>query len=238
LPAQRSVSIERGATIMTVSRFLQRMLNPHARLVEQASAQPESPLQLPVDIFVNEQAITLRLMTAADTAAIGEFARSLPPDDLLFLRRDITRAEDVSTWVHEINAGLVTTVLAIAANRRVVGYATVASDGLTWTRHVRELRVMVTPELRGMQLGRVLTAQAFAIAKQQGAKKMVAQMTTDQRSAIAVFSAMGFQSEARLRGQVVDRAGHPHDLEIMSLDIDDFDARLELALLAVQTDLV
>src|SRR4051812_33814477 len=97
---------------------------------------------------------------------------------------------------------------------------------------------MVAPELRGQHLGRLLTAQAFAIAKQQGARKMVAQMTSEQRSAIAIFAAMGFQPEARLRGQVIDRAGHLHDLEIMSLDIEAFDARLELALLAVNAELV
>ncbi len=223
--------------IMTVSRFLEQMLNPNARLVEQASAQPESPLQFPVDIFVNEQTITLRLMTASDAGGMVEFARSLPPDDLLFLRRDITRAEHVETWIHEINTGLVTTILAVAGER-VVGYATVASDGLAWTRHVRELRVMVAPELRGKHLGHLLTTQAFAIAKQQGARKMVAQMTTDQRSAASIFAAMGFQSEARLRGQVTDRDGRLHDLEIMSLDVEAFDARLELAMLAITADLV
>ena len=47
----------------------------------------------------------------------------------------------------------------------------VVADGLAWTRHVRELRVMVAPLMRGAHPGCLLTVQAFAIAGQQGAKK-------------------------------------------------------------------
>jgi hypothetical protein len=41
-------------------------------------------------ILANGRHVALRLMGAADREQILTFARSLPPDDLLFLRTDIT----------------------------------------------------------------------------------------------------------------------------------------------------
>ena len=44
-------------------------------------------------------------------------------------------------------------------------------------------------------------------------------MTSDQRSAIAVFEEMGFRGEALLRDYVRDAAGITHDMAILSLDV-------------------
>jgi L-amino acid N-acyltransferase YncA len=197
-------------------------------VMEQAEAQPEAPLALPAQIMLGDASVELRYLTAEDGPAILAFARTLPPGDLLFLRRDITRPEQVDNWLHEASAGLATTILALQ-DGQIVGYATVAADGLTWTRHVRELRVLVAPRMRGHHLGRKLVEEAFAVARQQGARKMMAQMTVDQESAIAAFKRIGFQAEARLHGQVIDRKGELHDLQIMSLNVDEFEAKLELA---------
>ena len=119
---------------------------------------------------------------------------------------------------------------------RIVGYTSVATDRLGWTRHVAELRVLIAEEMRGKRLGRLLTEQAFTLAKERGVKKMMAQMTTDQEAAIKVFSRMGFQREARLRNQVMDRDGALHDLQIMSLDVDEFQAKIDVMLLSAQSE--
>jgi L-amino acid N-acyltransferase YncA len=173
--------------------------------------------------------VLLRALTPGDGPAILAFAKALPTHDLLFLRRDITRPDQVDAWLREAASGQIDTVLALQGDQ-IAGYASVASDGLSWTRHVRELRVMVAESMRGKHLGRILTEEAFAIAREQGAKKMIAQMTVDQRGAINVFRRLGFEPEARLHGQVMDREGHVHDLQIMGLDIDAFQSKLDAAL--------
>ena len=133
-----------------------------------------------------------------------------------------------------------TTCLTVAGDGAILsrGYATVASDGLAWTRHVAELRVLVSPSMRGLQLGRILTEQAFAIARQRGVRKMIAQMTLDQRAAMRVFSHIGFEREARLRNQLIDRDGQLHDLQIMSLDVDEFRAKIDLMTISAQHEFV
>jgi RimJ/RimL family protein N-acetyltransferase len=58
-----------------------------------------------------------------------------------------------------------------------------------------------------------------------GIEKMVAQMTVDQRSAVATFENLGFKPEALLREQVKDRTGKKHDLLVLSHDVSRFQQR-------------
>lgn len=219
---------------MAGMNWIGRLLSgPSWRVAEQADAQPREPLTFPADIALGDTRVRLRLLGSGDRDAVLEFARHLPPHDLLFLRRDITDPDQVDQWLRDTEQGLSVTVLALRGDE-IVGYTTVASDGLNWTRHVRELRVLVGPTMRGKNLGRLLTEQAFAIAKQQGVKKMIAQMTTDQKAAVKVFREMGFEPEARMRSQVMDRDGLLHDLLIMGLDVDAFQSKLDAALMGAQ----
>jgi L-amino acid N-acyltransferase YncA len=194
-------------------------------VADQAAAQPAGPISLPATVPLKDVTLQLRYLEQTDGPAILDFARRLSPHDLLFLRRDITRQDQVDQWLRETAEGLTTTILAMQGDK-IVGYASVSSDGLAWTRHVLELDVMVAESMRSKHLGRLLTEQAFAVAQERGANKMVARMTVDQQAAISVFRRMGFEPEARLRRQVMDREGQLHDLQIMALDVGAFRAKL------------
>ena len=70
---------------------------------------------------------TLRLMEKSDRDRVLDFARSLPPDDLLFLRKDITAFQVVDEWLRDIEAGHTITVLA-EADGELVGYGSLLRD--------------------------------------------------------------------------------------------------------------
>jgi L-amino acid N-acyltransferase YncA len=165
--------------------------------------------------------VTFRLMERADRDGILAFARQLPPDDLLFLRLDITSPEGASEWVRNIEAGRTITVLAEAAGA-IVGYASVHHNDAMWNRHLGEIRVNVGSEYRRRGLGRRLTEEVFSIARSLGLRKITAQMTPDQRGARATFERLGFHPEALLADFVVDREGKTRDLLIMSHDVAGF----------------
>ena len=205
-------------------------------LTRQAEAQPREPLQYPADVTLDGVRLTVRLLQASDRQALLAFARALPPHDLLFLRRDITRSDQVDAWLGQVSDGLYTSVIALR-DEEIEGVATVARDGLSWTSHVAELRVLVSERMRRKKLGRLLTEQAFAHARQLGVTKMMAQMTPDQLAAVKVFRRMGFRREARLSRHVRDRHGMLHDLLIMSLDVAAFEARLEVISMGVSDPL-
>ncbi len=180
----------------------------------------------PRTVTIGDEELSIRYMTARDDAAVLAFARALPAHDLLFLPRDITHPKVLAAWVAEIDRGAMTTLLGFRGET-VVACATIARDPLSWSPHVAELRVVVSVDLRGRGLGRALLEDAFALAVANGVEKMVAQMTTDQTGAIAVFETMGYRGEALLRDHVKDREGNTHDIVILSHDVAAFAARMD-----------
>ena len=165
--------------------------------------------------------LTFRLMEPSDRDAILAFARSLPNDDLIFLRTDITESPAVDAWMNYIKTGRTISVVA-EAEGKLAGYASIHLNEALWTRHVGELRVLVGRDHRGIGLGKRLTNEAFAIAKDLGLKKITAQMPTEQRGARQVFERLGFRPEALLADHVMSRDGHTHDLLLMSYDVAGF----------------
>jgi RimJ/RimL family protein N-acetyltransferase len=96
-----------------------------------------------------------------------------------------------------------------------------------WSEHVGELRVLLDESMRGKGLGRALTDTIFAQALERGIEKMVAQMTIDQKGAIATFEQLGFKAEALLRDHVKDRNGEKHDLLVYSHDVRAFQSQMD-----------
>lgn len=175
----------------------------------------------PWQTTVNGVETTFRLMEASDRDAILEFARSLPDHDLLYLRIDITQPEVVDEWVANLDKGRTITVLA-ESDGKIIGYASLHRDEVSWRRHVGEIRVMLNPELRGAGLGKTMANEVFAIAKDLGLQKVMVQMTTDQRGARGMVESLGFRPEALLADFVMARDGRTHDLLIMSYDVTGF----------------
>ena len=175
----------------------------------------------PRELALEGGAVMLRLMEPSDRDAILAFARKLPPDDLLFLRLDITAPEGMTEWMNNVQAGRTITVLAEQAGA-VVGYASIHHNDTMWNRHIGEIRVNVGAEFRKQGLGRRLVEEVFAIARDIGLRKITAQMTPDQRGARVTFERLGFRPEALLADFVVDRAGKTRDLLIMTQDLAGF----------------
>lgn len=162
--------------------------------------------------------VVLRLMTPADAGPIAAFARSLPEDDLLFLRMDITDPEAVAHWVRNLEAGLTTTVIAEASGG-IAGYAALVQNRVGWQRHLGEIRTQVALRFRSQGLGRALAGEIFSLARGRGLRKIVAQMTPDQKGARATFERLGFRAEALLQDFVVDHSGRTRDLLVMGYDV-------------------
>ena len=175
----------------------------------------------PRTVALDEGSIDLRLMKASDGDAILAFAQDLPPDDLLFLRLDITKPEGVAEWVRNIEAGRTVTILAEDSGR-IAGYASIHHNEVLWSRHVGEIRVIVGSGYRRRGLGRRLTDEVFAIARDIGLAKISAQMTPDQKGARATFERLGFRPEALLADFVMDREGKSRDLLLMTHDVAGF----------------
>jgi RimJ/RimL family protein N-acetyltransferase len=181
---------------------------------------PKRKRDLPRSITLdNDTPISLRLMTPADADRIMAFARVLPEEDLLFLRADITDPKIVAQWVQNMAAERTITILAEASGD-LAGYASLHYNQVTWQRHLGEIRIQVGPRYRSHGLGRVMAGEIFSVARDLSLRKVVAQMTAEQKGAIATFERLGFHPEALLQDFVIDRAGRTHDRVVMSYDVD------------------
>jgi RimJ/RimL family protein N-acetyltransferase len=165
-------------------------------------------------------------MSRADEAAVLDFAGGLPSHDLLFLPRNISEPKVLSAWIAEIERGQITSLLAIRGGQ-VVGCSAVVRDPHSWSPHVGEIRMVLSPGARGQGVGRALSQETFALALEAGLEKLTVQMTVDQRGAITLFESLGFRAEGLLRDQVRVVDGKKHDIVVFGHDVARVRAQLE-----------
>ena len=170
--------------------------------------------------------VEIRRMDESDGDAVLAFARRLPMHDLLFLPRDISEPKVLAAWIKEIERGAMTSLICVQ-NGTVVACAALVRDPLSWSPHVGELRLVVSQDVRGQGIGRALSQEMFGLGLSEGLEKIVAQMTVDQRGAIAVFESLGFRAEALLRNHVKDKAGERHDIVVLSHDVAQVRAQMD-----------
>jgi RimJ/RimL family protein N-acetyltransferase len=162
--------------------------------------------------------VKLRLMTADDKDGVLAFARSLPEDDLLFLSFDITQESFVKNWIRRIEAGNWHTIV-VEIGGKLVGHGSLMQTEQIWSRHLGEIILLLSPEVRGKGLGNILAGELFAKAEELKLQKIVARMASEQKGAIQVFEKLGFNAEALLADYVIDRNDKTHDLIAMSYDV-------------------
>ena len=162
--------------------------------------------------------VAIQSMATCDDLAVQTFVSKVPLHDLLFLDRDIRESKVLAAWRRGIDQGAVHSFVAVA-DGEIVATTAVIKDPLSWSAHVADVRLLVLPESRGKGVGRALLEASIEHAIVQGAAKLTARMTPDQRGAITLFEESGFRGEALLRDQVRDTNGELHDIAVLSLDV-------------------
>src|SRR5206468_3546529 len=89
---------------------------------------------------------------------------SLPEDDLLYLRMDITKLNVVAHWAQNLKEGRTVSVLAEVGNE-IAGYVSLHHNEVTWQRHLGEVRLQVGPRYRSQGLGRALAGAMMGEAR-------------------------------------------------------------------------
>ena len=174
-----------------------------------------------------ESTIEIGLLQPGDAEALAAFVQTLPTHDMLFVRRDVSHPKVAKAWMDALAKGSITS-LAARCDGELVGCTATVVDPLSWSRHVGELRVMVSPAWCRRGLGRVLIQESFALALGLDLDKLIVHMTTDQRAAIAVFEELGFRAEAVLRDHVKDRNGTTYDLAVLSHHVAEVQSRMQV----------
>ena len=162
--------------------------------------------------------VTVRPLDGGEAPALLEFYRSLPEEDRLYLKDDVTNPDWLRRFVAAVESGEVVSLLAVR-DRKVVAEATLYRPLHGWSRHVGEIRVSVAPALRRDGLGTTLARELVRLATHAGVEKLVIQVVENQVGARKMFRKLGFRQEAVLHGHVRDISGAKRNLILASSDV-------------------
>ncbi len=158
--------------------------------------------------------LTLRPMLKTDEAALLEYFGSLPPEDRLCLKEDVTDPKVIENWIYDLDYDNVLPILALH-NGNVVGDATLHFNTIGWTRHQGEVRLTTSPLFRVRGLGTILVQTLIDIASQLGLEQISIEIPPVLDKAFYLFEKMGFKEVANLKGFVKDLEGNESDLVLM-----------------------
>lgn len=168
----------------------------------------------------------IRPLERRDQVALREFLRRIPEGDRTFFKEPVDDDAVLASWF----AGDGARWLALA-DGEVLGYAAILPLQ-AWSSHVGEIRLIVDPAHRGEGVGTALARHAVLEAFRSGLSKLVVEVLANQEFTIEMFSALGFDPEALLTGQVRDRGGELLDLMILAHTAGDAAAAIVAAGLA------
>ncbi|MBZ5588767.1 MAG: GNAT family N-acetyltransferase [Acidobacteriia bacterium] len=174
---------------------------------------------LPQNVTLHDgTAVVIKPLDVEEASAVLKFYRSLPEEDRLFLRDDVTKPEWLRRFVARIDSGEIVSLVAESAGK-IVGEATLYRALHGWTKHVAELRLAVAPTMRRSGLGTSMARELVRLATRMGVEKMIIQVVENQVGARKMFRKLGFRQEAVLRGHVKDIHGMKRDLIVGANDI-------------------
>ena len=165
--------------------------------------------------------VAFRLMEASDSEAVRQLVRTLPEEYLFYLMDDIRDPAGMKHWIDGIREHSIISVLAERSGE-LLGCSTLRCGHLQWTRHLGEIRIMVSPGARGKGIGKLLGKEVFAAAHDVGLRRIIARLTSKQITARYLFQHLGFHIEAVLADCVIDNQEHTQDLIFMSYDVTGF----------------
>ncbi len=167
-----------------------------------------------------EESAVLRLLKEDDIEDLITFFSSLPLEDRMYLRADVTKRQNILRRFGTLNYDLIYPIIALDEDR-IVAIATLYRAEFGWMRNLGEIRVVVAQDFQRKGLCTLLTKEIFFHGLTTDLYKIQAEMTEDQVAAINAFERLGFKKETVLRKHVTDINGKRANLIIMSLDIQE-----------------
>jgi ribosomal protein S18 acetylase RimI-like enzyme len=158
--------------------------------------------------------ITLRPMIKNDEPALLAYFQTLPPEDRLCLKEDVTDPKVIENWIYELNYNNILPLLAWD-NNHIVGDATLLFNQIGWTRHQGEVRLTTSKEYRVKGLGTILVQNLIHIATELGLEQITIEIPPVLDKAFYLFEKVGFKEVANLPGFVKDLKGNKSDLVLM-----------------------
>jgi len=170
--------------------------------------------------------VIIRNLHYDDLDQLMKFYRSLPPDDRMYLKVDVTNRKVVKQRMKMMEEGTVFRIIALH-DGEIVGDGMFEISKEEWRKHQGELRVIVARNFQKKGLGLIMMRELHSLAIHKGIDKIVVKMMKPQIGAMNICKKLGFHQESVIKNYVWDQAGEPQDLVIMTCDVKDMWKELE-----------
>ncbi len=159
--------------------------------------------------------VTLRPMGKDDGEKLLKFFRSVPEDERWFLRDDVADPAVINEWVDNLDY---THILPILAEKddEFVACASLHFAKYGSTRHIGELRIVISPQYRHKKLGTWMLLDLINVGMKSGLEKLLAELYSGiHNAAIKAVRKLDFFQEACITNFARGKDGATHDLIIM-----------------------
>ncbi len=154
-----------------------------------------------------------------------DFFKDLPAEKRNYLRYDVTQKDPLRRRLEQIDGKDHWRLLA-ESKGVIVGDGTLDREPFGWTRHVAELRVVVSPKFAGAGVGSILLGELVGLGSEGAVERLFSEIMAEDTERIRQLEEAGFVKEAMRSRWAKDSTGRLHDVLIMSNDLEDSWRRL------------
>lgn len=162
----------------------------------------------------DDREVVIRLLQPDDRESLYQFFRSLPEEDRIFFRHDVTDPEIARKWTEEIDLTLAVPLVALDGDE-IIGDATLHLDRDGWMQHVGSIRIATATTHRSGGLGTFMTCELVKIAESKGLEKLRANLIENDEGSVKMLQAAGFEINTVLNELARDRQGRTCNVTVM-----------------------
>ena len=170
--------------------------------------------------------ITVRSMMESDLDLSFEFFKSLDENERIYLRKDVTKKENVKKRIEQMKSGLVRRIVA-TFNDKIIADGALELSEHGWEEHIGEMRIIVADNFQEKGLGMIMARELYFLAAAEKLEEIVVRMMRTQIRAIKIFRKLGFHEEIMLPNHVRDLKGKHQDMIIMKCNMKELWKEME-----------
>jgi RimJ/RimL family protein N-acetyltransferase len=159
--------------------------------------------------------VLIRDLHQDDLDKLMKFYRSLPLEDRIYLKVDVTKRKVVEQRTKLIAEGTIFRIIALYKDE-IIGDGMFEISKEEWRKHQGELRVIVARPFQRKGLGMLMFRELHSLAMKMDVEKIVVKMMKPQKGAINICKKLGFHKETTIPNYVWDQSDKPQDLIIMT----------------------
>lgn len=177
----------------------------------------EATMDYPKEVILKDgTGVTLRPLEPGDEDALFEMFRRFSEDELWFLNHDVSDPGVFEDWVKSLDLNRVASIVALLEGRIISNAALMVKD-YGAKSHIGKVRIAVDPSFREKRLGTWMLFDLVNVAMAIGLKTVVMRLVQEKDASVMnAVRRLDFTEEAVLEDYVLDRAGNPCNLVIMT----------------------